>query len=1177
MLRSMYAAVSGVKAHQTYLDVTGNNIANVNTVGFKRDVVHFRDMIYQTVKNPSPPNTSIPIGGVNPAQIGLGVSVGSIEIVHTQGSLQNTGIPTDMAIWGQGFFVVRNGAQQLYTRAGNFALDGNGNLVMQGNGYLVQGYAYRDMIDPATGGIVRSQDTTLSNVNIPVGSKMPAKATTLAAFRCNLCSTTNSSIADLTSIPGGATQVPRPHVYDGYGGVEVTFVGDTTSREITRGVNGETFFDIETDMVYTWGLTGEEGWTPMDITINRVGATIAERPDPEDIPIGIRDGFTFFDRETGILHTFREVRWRGENTKVGEGDIGTTFPPGRVDGSEYYHTGTGDFGAIHTYKIEDGWQDPGSVAPETINLLNFDIKSAGVGDFYIYNPGNDMSEWVLWDLTNLNLTPAPPSVPTWRNLTTITTPGSRTIISTTEPVGDYEDGDRYLNPVTAMIYEYDGTGWDTPDPATIIGRSPDTAFNIPTAFYAANFTYLHTGETPDKTISRWDPTNAAAVNGWVNRTVAGYGNQDAYIPTVANGASFDYFSVSTTADGTITGNIVRWLLTDAWTTQDPKVMDLPRVANREALADRSGEEGNMVFCVDERQIYTITATGWTPTITVNGQGPPFPGDDGDPRIPQNGQRFFDAGTGTSPASPPRIIVYGPLSGWANEKRKDEDTYYLGKNTLTYADGVRIYSDGSDGSMLIPGVVVSNRVILDDAKRLDSGATLPDRMPFKAGETFLDLRTGRIYTANSTGTDWIIKIPPDEMALDTAYAIRNIEPDENTSALRNIFVRDSSDSPVVALSEVLDSATGNKNVFTYDPALGKWKSQNDTQNGPTALSPSQFSTTTQPVIEKFGTDIIERHDYEDKFTVYDSLGNPHTMVVVFRKVMDRPAEPNASPPVGAESEWDWYAYYTDSSGSRQPQYGQGAGTMVFGDDGLLKRTYTYEPQPPTPNPNATNEPRQASFDEWIVKEKICDPADPRYDRIVHDAMATGLVVADFNVAGAQGSVDYTVNPATYGSNMIRLDFLGSEYAKTLGLTSDRIDGVTSYGSASTTKMKAQDGYEMGVLESWTVSGDGTIMGSYSNNRSIELAKVALAMFANPQGLSEVGETCFAETVNSGLAQVGAPMTGGAGSIMGNTVEMSNVDLTEEFVNLIRAQRGFQANTRVVTTSDQVLEELIHLKR
>ncbi|MCL2684659.1 MAG: flagellar hook-basal body complex protein, partial [Synergistaceae bacterium] len=154
---------------------------------------------------------------------------------------------------------------------------------------------------------------------------------------------------------------------------------------------------------------------------------------------------------------------------------------------------------------------------------------------------------------------------------------------------------------------------------------------------------------------------------------------------------------------------------------------------------------------------------------------------------------------------------------------------------------------------------------------------------------------------------------------------------------------------------------------------------------------------------------------------------------------------------------------------------------------------------------------------------------------------------------------------------------SEYSATLGLSKDRIDGVTNFGSQSTTKMYAQDGYAMGVLNDWTIGGDGTFFGSYSNGRVLPIAQLALAMFANPQGLSQIGETCFAETINSGIAQIGEPMTNGAGSIIGNTIEMSNVDLSEEFVNLIRAQRGFQANTRVVHTSDQVLEELINMKR
>jgi flagellar hook protein FlgE len=214
--------------------------------------------------------------------------------------------------------------------------------------------------------------------------------------------------------------------------------------------------------------------------------------------------------------------------------------------------------------------------------------------------------------------------------------------------------------------------------------------------------------------------------------------------------------------------------------------------------------------------------------------------------------------------------------------------------------------------------------------------------------------------------------------------------------------------------------------------------------------------------------------------------------------------------------------------------------------------------------------------WNVIEKIVDKNDPSYNSSLHDSLPTGLVVADFNVAGAAGSV-IGGTPPTYGSNMITLDFLGSDYASTLGLTKDRIDGVTNFGSKSTTIMYGQDGYAMGTLNNWTIGGDGVVVGAYTNGRTLPIAQVALAMFANEQGLSQVGETCFEETINSGVAQIGEPQNNGAGGIVGNTIEMSNVDLSEEFVNLIRAQRGFQANTRVVTTSDQVLEELINMKR
>jgi flagellar hook protein FlgE len=156
-------------------------------------------------------------------------------------------------------------------------------------------------------------------------------------------------------------------------------------------------------------------------------------------------------------------------------------------------------------------------------------------------------------------------------------------------------------------------------------------------------------------------------------------------------------------------------------------------------------------------------------------------------------------------------------------------------------------------------------------------------------------------------------------------------------------------------------------------------------------------------------------------------------------------------------------------------------------------------------------------------------------------------------------------------VLKLDFSG----KAFGL--DTLEGVTQYASETTSKGYSQDGYTMGVLEDYSVSQDGTITGRYTNDQNQPIYRVALAQFANTQGLEKVGDTMFQETVNSGMANINAALVNGGGSIFGSTLEMSNVDLTEEFTRLIIAQRGFQANTRVVTTSDQILEEVVNLKR
>ncbi len=138
-------------------------------------------------------------------------------------------------------------------------------------------------------------------------------------------------------------------------------------------------------------------------------------------------------------------------------------------------------------------------------------------------------------------------------------------------------------------------------------------------------------------------------------------------------------------------------------------------------------------------------------------------------------------------------------------------------------------------------------------------------------------------------------------------------------------------------------------------------------------------------------------------------------------------------------------------------------------------------------------------------------------------------------------------------------------------------ITQYGEMSTLAILDQDGSAAGSLQSFTVGQDGLIIGSYSNGRSRAIGQLALATFNNPEGLEKVGGSNYRATVASGLAQIGVAGQGGRGLISVGTLEMSNVDLANEFTNLIVAQRGFQANSRVVTTSDELLQEVVNLKR
>ena len=203
MMRSLFAGVSGLQNHQTRMDVVGNNISNVNTYGFKKGRVTFKDMISQSLSGAAKPQEDR--GGINPQQVGLGMQVATIVTIHTQGALQVTGVNTDLAIQGEGFFIEKKGNSSYYTRNGAFSIDKNGYLVNPSNGYKVQGW--NAVLNPETGMMELNTAAGVEDLIIPVGSKDPARATQNTKFFCNLQKNSDTHQADLTIYD--STGIPR--------------------------------------------------------------------------------------------------------------------------------------------------------------------------------------------------------------------------------------------------------------------------------------------------------------------------------------------------------------------------------------------------------------------------------------------------------------------------------------------------------------------------------------------------------------------------------------------------------------------------------------------------------------------------------------------------------------------------------------------------------------------------------------------------------------------------------------------------------------------------------------------------------------------------------------------------------------------------------------------------------
>ncbi len=248
MLGSLYTSVSGLKGHLIALNVFGNNISNINSIGFKGARVTFRETLVQTIKGATRPSGGL--GGTSPVQIGLGMGVGSIDSILSQGVLQNTGVTTDLGINGEGFFILSDGEREYYSRVGSFSYDANGNLIDPSNGLIVQGRMADEngQINPSA---------PIGNITLPFGTKVPARATTEVHIGCNLDASATSSVATLVSAgTTGITSISGTAANGAGGRHEITITGENATRSSRAGSN----------LVDPGGLDGSETLASLGVT-----------------------------------------------------------------------------------------------------------------------------------------------------------------------------------------------------------------------------------------------------------------------------------------------------------------------------------------------------------------------------------------------------------------------------------------------------------------------------------------------------------------------------------------------------------------------------------------------------------------------------------------------------------------------------------------------------------------------------------------------------------------------------------------------------------------------------------------------------------------------------------------------------------------------------------------------
>lgn len=394
MMRSMYSAVSGLKTHQTRMDVIGNNIANVNTVAFKSSSVTFSDILYQTTSNASGANATTGTGGVNAKQIGLGTTAAATKVsITSAGASETTGNPFDIRLTDKNstnFFIVNNGSENVFTRSGSFYVDGSGNLCMSSTGYTVMGW----QVDETTGEIRKDTVSALrimQEKNLTSAPEATTQATIAgvldendADVKSDAGKVMNLNFYDNLGYQYTAKFAIKATAKDGEYTVELTSILDSNNKNITEGFTQaqmkEIFGNTDTETTiasYSTTLAGC-GYT-YDPTTGELKT--ADAADAAAAVVNINKDGTLAD---GSGKTIKDV------FGVSDGNLKNIQNSAQANNTDYEFKDVKNADGTHSYQV---------VKKSATNLLKFNTED---GKFSSIGGGTNKSVELNLNTTSLN-------------------------------------------------------------------------------------------------------------------------------------------------------------------------------------------------------------------------------------------------------------------------------------------------------------------------------------------------------------------------------------------------------------------------------------------------------------------------------------------------------------------------------------------------------------------------------------------------------------------------------------------------------------------------------------------------------------------------------------------------------------------------------------------------------